>query len=154
MGLLYLRSAAMLQVACEIKAAVHRELALTMSFGIAVGKLAARLAGPLHKPSGMTIVPPSHAAAFLLDTPILRIPHLRCDSRQSMITTTHGFLCVDNVSPSNALKLIQIERLCCWSVEYGSGIGTHVFGTHVTASSAIACSACALPLSQSCCICA
>lgn len=67
-----------MQVACNIRAAVQREMALTMSFGIAVGKLAARLAGPLHKPSGMTVVPPHRAPAFLLDTPILKVPHLRC----------------------------------------------------------------------------
>lgn len=66
-----------MQVACNIRGAVHQELGLTMSFGIAVGKLAARLAGPLHKPSGMTVVPPHKAAAFLLDTPILQVPHLR-----------------------------------------------------------------------------
>ncbi len=71
---------ACVQVACNTRAAVQQELALTMSFGIAVGKLAARLAGPLHKPSGMTIVPPNQAAAFLLDTPILKVPHLRCIS--------------------------------------------------------------------------
>ena len=66
-----------MQVACNIRGAIHQELGLTMSFGIAVGKLAARLAGPLHKPSGMTVVPPHKAAAFLLDTPILKVPHLR-----------------------------------------------------------------------------
>ena len=71
---------ARVQVACNIRAAVQQELAFTMSFGIAVGKLAARLAGPLHKPSGMTVVLPNQAAAFLLDTPILKVPHLRCIS--------------------------------------------------------------------------
>ncbi|KAL0031278.1 hypothetical protein WJX77_012706 [Trebouxia sp. C0004] len=65
------------QVACNIRAAVQQELALTMSFGVAGGKLAARLAGPLHKPFGMTVVPPHQAAAFLLDTPILEVPLLR-----------------------------------------------------------------------------
>ena len=68
----------MLQVASEIRSAVHLELGFSMSFGIAVGKLAARLAGPLHKPSGTTVVPPNKATAFLLDTPILKVPHLRC----------------------------------------------------------------------------
>ncbi|KAL3157452.1 hypothetical protein ABBQ32_011919 [Trebouxia sp. C0010 RCD-2024] len=48
-----------------------------MSFGIATGKLTARLAGPLHKPSGMTVVPPNQAADFLSGTPILKIPQLR-----------------------------------------------------------------------------
>lgn len=74
----HLRLSTVLQAASNIKAAVQQELSLTMSFGIATGKLAARLAGPLHKPSGMTVVPPSHAAAFLLGTPVLKIPHLRC----------------------------------------------------------------------------
>ena len=69
--------AASSQVAGNIRAAVRQEMGLSMSFGVAVGKLAARLAGPLHKPSGMTVVPPHHAPAFLLDTPILKIPHLR-----------------------------------------------------------------------------
>ena len=66
-----------MQVACKIRAEVQRDLGLTMSFGIAVGKLAARLAGPLHKPSGLTVVPPQQAAALLLGTPILKVPQLR-----------------------------------------------------------------------------
>lgn len=65
------------QVVGRIKAAVKRELGFSMSFGIAEGKLAARLAGPLHKPAGITVVPPQHAARFLLDTPILKVPLLR-----------------------------------------------------------------------------
>ena len=65
------------QVVSSIKAAVQKELGFTMSFGIAEGKLAARLAGPLHKPSGITVVPPQHAAQFLLGTPILKVPQLR-----------------------------------------------------------------------------
>ena len=65
------------QVVGNIRAAVKRELGFSMSFGIAEGKLAARLAGPLHKPSRITIVPPQHAARFLLGTPILKVPLLR-----------------------------------------------------------------------------
>lgn len=65
------------QTACNIKAAVRKELSLTMSFGVATGKLTARLAGPLRKPSGMTVVPPNQAAAFLSGTPILKVPQLR-----------------------------------------------------------------------------
>ena len=75
---MHLKLLDVLQAASNIKAAVQKELSLTMSFGIAAGKLAARLAGPIHKPSGMTVVPPSRAAAFLLETPILKVPHLRC----------------------------------------------------------------------------
>ena len=67
----------LLQVVGSIKAAVKQELGFSMSFGIAEGKLAARLAGPMHKPAGITVVPPHQAACFLLDTPILKIPQLR-----------------------------------------------------------------------------
>ena len=66
-----------LQVASQIKEAVRRQLGLTMSFGVAMGNLAARLAGPLNKPSGMTVVPPQQAPALLLGTPIVNIPQLR-----------------------------------------------------------------------------
>ena len=48
-----------------------------MSFGIAVGKMAARLGGPLNKPCGVTIVPPQEAPALLLATPIVKVPYLR-----------------------------------------------------------------------------
>ena len=93
-----------------------------MSFGIAEGKLAARLAGPLHKPSGITIVPPQHAARFLLGTPILKVPLLRSvhalflegscflfTGSALLSNTPRGYCCFSPVVPLARQKSIHVQ---------------------------------------------
>jgi DNA polymerase-4 len=57
----------------RIKAAVHDEIGLTISVGVATTKLVAKVASDLQKPDGLVVVPPGEEAAFLSPLPITRL---------------------------------------------------------------------------------
>jgi DNA polymerase-4 len=57
----------------RIKAAVHDEIGLTISVGVATTKLVAKVASDLHKPEGLVVVAPGEEAAFLAPLPINRL---------------------------------------------------------------------------------
>ncbi|GAB4815205.1 hypothetical protein N2152v2_002251, partial [Parachlorella kessleri] len=66
------------QVAAALRAAVAAELGgMTLSCGVARSKLVARLAGPLAKPDGLTVVPDGEAARFVQSVPLRKVPSLR-----------------------------------------------------------------------------
>ena len=56
-----------------IKAAIHDEVGLTASVGVASTKLVAKIASDLRKPDGLVVVPPGEEAAFLAPLPISRL---------------------------------------------------------------------------------
>ena len=60
-------------IARRIKAAVHDEVGLTASVGVATTKLVAKVASDLRKPDGLVVVPPGDEAAFLAPLPIRRL---------------------------------------------------------------------------------
>jgi DNA polymerase IV len=60
-------------IARLIKAAVHDELELTASVGVASTKLVAKIASDLRKPDGLVVVEPGTEAAFLAPLPIARL---------------------------------------------------------------------------------
>jgi DNA polymerase-4 len=60
-------------IARLIKAAVHDEVRLTVSVGVASTKLVAKVASDLRKPDGLVVVPPGDEAAFLAPLPISRL---------------------------------------------------------------------------------
>ena len=60
-------------IARAIKAAVHDEIGLTISVGVARTKLVAKIASDLRKPDGLVVVPPGTEAAFLAPLPIGRL---------------------------------------------------------------------------------
>ena len=60
-------------IARAIKAAVHDEVGLTISVGVARTKLVAKVASDLRKPDGLVVVPPGTEAAFLAPLPITRL---------------------------------------------------------------------------------
>jgi len=60
-------------IARRIKDAVHAELGLTASVGVASTKLVAKIASDLRKPDGLVVVPPGGEAAFLAPLPIARL---------------------------------------------------------------------------------
>jgi DNA polymerase-4 len=60
-------------IARGIKAAVHDEVGLTISVGVARTKLVAKIASDLRKPDGLVVVPPGSEAAFLAPLPIDRL---------------------------------------------------------------------------------
>ncbi len=56
-----------------IKTAVHGEVGLTISVGVATTKLVAKVASDLRKPDGLVVVPPGEEATFLAPLPISRL---------------------------------------------------------------------------------
>jgi DNA polymerase-4 len=60
-------------IARSIKAAVHDEVGLTASVGVATTKLVAKVASDLRKPDGLVVVPPGEEEAFLAPLPIGRL---------------------------------------------------------------------------------
>ncbi len=60
-------------IARTIKAAVHDEVTLTVSVGVAATKLVAKVASDLRKPDGLVVVPPGEEAAFLAPLAISRL---------------------------------------------------------------------------------
>jgi DNA polymerase-4 len=60
-------------IAKEIKRLVRAETGLTVSAGVAASKLVAKIASDLHKPDGLTIVPPGREREFLAPLPIGRL---------------------------------------------------------------------------------
>ena len=64
------------QIAKEIKHAIHDELQLTASVGVAPNKLVAKIASDLDKPDGLTIVTIDRIHAVLDPLPVKRLPGL------------------------------------------------------------------------------
>jgi DNA polymerase-4 len=60
-------------IARRIKDAVHDEVELTASVGVAATKLVAKIASDLEKPDGLVVVPPGGEAAFLAPLDIARL---------------------------------------------------------------------------------
>ena len=60
-------------IAQTIKDAVHDEVGLTISAGVAQTKLVAKIASDLRKPDGLVVVPPGTEAAFLAPLAISRL---------------------------------------------------------------------------------
>lgn len=63
-----------LAVAVALKARVRAEVGLSVSVGLAPNKLVAKIASDLHKPDGLTVVPPGLEAATLAPLPARRLP--------------------------------------------------------------------------------
>jgi DNA polymerase-4 len=57
----------------RVRARVRAEVGLTVSAGVASGKMVAKIASDLDKPDGLTVVPAGTEAAFLAPMPIARL---------------------------------------------------------------------------------
>ena len=53
------------RIAKQIKAEIKAETGLTASAGISINKFLAKVASAIHKPDGLTLIPPDRAEAFL-----------------------------------------------------------------------------------------
>ncbi len=61
------------EIARRIKAAIHDEVGLTASVGVAATRLVAKIASDLRKPDGLVVVAPGGEAEFLAPLPIGRL---------------------------------------------------------------------------------
>jgi len=57
-------------IAGMIRASVREETGLTVSAGVATNKLLAKIASDMHKPDGLTVVPPGREKEFLSPLPV------------------------------------------------------------------------------------
>ncbi|HCC44635.1 MAG TPA: DNA polymerase IV [Gammaproteobacteria bacterium] len=61
-------------MAKEIRTAIHEELGLTASAGIAPNKFIAKICSDLNKPDGQYVVAPEEVGEFVKDLPLKKIP--------------------------------------------------------------------------------
>lgn len=59
-------------IAEEIRQKIHQETQLTASAGVSVNKFLAKVASDIHKPDGLTLIPPDKVAEFIKELPIER----------------------------------------------------------------------------------
>ncbi len=96
----------------ELKQRVRAEIGLTASVGLATNKLVAKIASDLHKPDGLTVVPPGREAAELAPLPVRRLPGVG--------PRTAAWLAEQGVDTIGALAALDPERL---SARLGAGHG-------------------------------
>jgi len=61
-----------LEIAKQIKAAIHHELNLTASAGVSSSKFVAKIASDMNKPDGLTFIGPSKIEVFMENLPVER----------------------------------------------------------------------------------
>lgn len=59
-----------MDIAESIRAAVKKELGLTVSAGVSINKFVAKVASDLHKPDGLTFIGPSRIESFMESLPV------------------------------------------------------------------------------------
>jgi DNA polymerase-4 len=72
------------EAAERIKDDIGRETSLTCSIGISTNKLLAKIASDMHKPGGVTIIPPEEVRRFLAELPIGRVPGIGSRSEEDL----------------------------------------------------------------------
>ena len=89
-------------IARAIKDAIHDELELTASVGVATTKLVAKIGSDLRKPDGLVVVPPGEEAAFLDPLPISRLwgvgPQTAAALKDFRVTTIGDLARMDRAS--------------------------------------------------------
>ncbi|MBI4338205.1 MAG: DNA polymerase IV [Chloroflexi bacterium] len=105
-------------VARDIKARVRRELGVTVSAGIASGKVAAKVASDAGKPDGLVEVPPGGDAAFLAPLPADDLPGIGPSTTAALKAL--GILTVGQLAQAPPLLLRRAfgawgDLLHCWA---------------------------------------
>lgn len=73
-----------IEIAQKIKQTVRQETGLTVSAGVAPSKFVAKIASDMHKPDGLTIVPPDGVREFLDPLPISKMWGVGRVTRESL----------------------------------------------------------------------
>jgi DNA polymerase-4 len=93
------------EVARRIKYAIHTEVGLTASVGVATGKLVAKIAGARRKPDGLVLVQPGTEADFLAPLPIGVLPGLGPKTEERL--RLMGVRTVGDLANHETQRLIQ-----------------------------------------------
>ena len=92
-------------VARRVKYAIHTEVGLTASVGVATSKLVAKVAGASRKPDGLVLVQPATEADFLAPLPIGVIPGLGPKTEERL--RLMGVRTVGDLAKQETQRLIQ-----------------------------------------------
>ncbi|MHA1409031.1 MAG: DNA polymerase IV [Candidatus Odinarchaeia archaeon] len=74
------------QLAHKIQTEIFKKIRLTLSIGIGVNKLIAKIASGINKPNGITIVRPEEITEFLNPLPIKKIPGIGEKTEETLAT--------------------------------------------------------------------
>ncbi len=117
-----------------IKRAVHDEVGLTISVGVASNRLVAKIASDLRKPDGLVVVPDGEERAFLAPLAIERLWGVGASTRRAL--TDYGVLTIGDLAalPENVL----IRRFGKHGHDLSlraQGVGETVVGSDMSAKS-------------------
>ena len=87
----------------EFKERVRREIGLTVSVGLATGKVVAKIASDHTKPDGLTVVPPGTEAAFLAPLPARKLPG--CGPKTAQRLAERGLLTIGDLAQADLTDL-------------------------------------------------
>jgi DNA polymerase IV (DinB-like DNA polymerase) len=107
-------------VAKEIKAEIKKRTKLTASIGIGPNKLVAKIASDLHKPDGLTVVPPERVEEVFAPLPLRKIPGI--GPKAATVLAGRGANTV-----ADACRFTR-EELSAWFGKWGSGIYASIRG--------------------------
>jgi DNA polymerase-4 len=93
-------------VARRIKYAIHTEVGLTASVGVATGKMVAKIAGASRRPDGLVLVQPGTEADYLAPLPIGVIPGLGPKTGERLHQA--GIRSVGDLANHETQRLVQI----------------------------------------------
>jgi DNA polymerase-4 len=122
------------RIAKEVRRAIHDELGLTASVGVASTRLVAKIASDLRKPDALVVVPAGAEAAFLAPLPIWRLWGVGEHTRRAL--TDYGVRTIGDLAvlPTDVLR----RRFGAHGValaERARGIDPTPVGTEETARS-------------------
>lgn len=89
-------------VAVAIRAQLQQALGITVSCGVAAGKLLARLVGPVNKPDAITVLPAGISQAWICKQRVMKIPQLTQKSG-AQVRTEHLIYSINQVLMSEWL---------------------------------------------------
>ena len=122
------------QAARTLKQAVHDEIQLTVSVGVASNRLVAKIASDLRKPDGLVVVRPGDEAAFLAPLAIERLWGVGASTRK--VLAEYGVTTIGDLAALPAEMLVR--RFGAHGGDLAArarGVGDTVVGAHVAAKS-------------------
>jgi DNA polymerase-4 len=93
-------------VARRIKYAIHTEVGLTASVGVATGKMVAKIAGASRRPDGLVLVQPGAEADYLAPLPIGVVPGMGPKTEERLHQA--GIRSVGDLANHETQRLVQI----------------------------------------------
>jgi DNA polymerase-4 len=108
------------RAARSMKARIGERTGLTCSIGVSISKLVAKIASDMHKPNGLTIVPPDEVPRFLAALPVGKIPGIGTKSAEELAKL--GILRVGDIGRYAPERLEErLGKFGLWLVEIASG---------------------------------